>query len=72
VQVTKNQYLAMLSLMWNIGPGNFKASTLLKLVNANDSAGAALQFERWNKANGQVMNGLTNRRLAEKALFLKA
>jgi len=32
---------------------------------------AALEFERWNKAAGKVLEGLTKRRKDEKELFLK-
>ena len=32
--------------------------------------GAADEFLRWNKAGGKVLNGLTRRREAERALFL--
>jgi len=71
VDCTRNQYIAMLSLSWNIGIPNFSKSTLLKKVNAKDFAGAANEFIKWNKAAGKVMNGLTKRRNDEKELFLK-
>jgi lysozyme len=45
-------------------------STLLRKLNAGDYAGAADEFLRWNKAGGKVLNGLTRRREAERALFL--
>jgi len=69
VELGKNQYIAVLSLLWNIGKGNFAKSTLLKKLNAKDFAAAALEFVKWNKANGAVMNGLTTRRAKEAALF---
>ncbi|APF12027.1 hypothetical protein BKC11_04965 [Salmonella enterica subsp. enterica serovar Typhimurium] len=47
-----------------------KTSTLLRKLNAGDYAGAADEFLRWNKAGGKVLNGLTRRREAERALFL--
>ncbi len=68
---TNNQLGAMASLAYNIGLQNFKGSTLLKLFNAGDIAGAATQFPRWNRAAGKVMKGLTRRREAERAVFLK-
>lgn len=71
VECTKQQYIALLSLTWNIGVGNMKSSTLMKMVNAKDFKGAAEQFLRWNKAAGKVMAGLTRRREAERAVFLK-
>jgi len=69
VELSKNQYLAVLSLMWNIGKGNLAKSTLLKKVNAKDFVGAQAEFGKWNKAAGAVMKGLTTRRAVEAALF---
>ena len=43
--------------------------TLLKLLNANDFAGAAAEFDKWDHAGGQVVAGLLRRRQAETALF---
>ena len=60
---------ALTSLAYNIGLGAFQKSTLLRLYNAGEKAGAAAQFLRWNKAGGKIMRGLTRRREAEKALF---
>ena len=70
-----NQYAAMLSLAYNIGSGNFASSTLLAKFNAGDVAGTANEFLEWDKAriNGTLvaLAGLTKRRQAERALFLK-
>ena len=68
--VNENQFGAMVSLCYNIGPGNFKSSSVVKRFNAGDITGAAEAFLMWNKANGKVMQGLVNRREAEKKLFL--
>lgn len=67
--LSQSQYDALCSLIYNIGAPAFTTSTLLKRLNSKDYAGAAEQFERWNKAAGQVNRGLTNRRAAEKAMF---
>lgn len=69
VEITDNQFAALVSLVFNIGKGNFRSSTLLRLVNEGDLDGAAGQFERWNRAGGKVLAGLTRRRTAEQALF---
>lgn len=61
---------ALCSFVFNVGCGAFQKSTLLRLLNAGDYAGAAAQFPRWNKAAGKVMPGLVKRRGAERALFL--
>ena len=67
---TPNQFAAMLSLAYNIGPGAFSRSTCLKRFNASDIKGAAEALTWFNKAGGKVWNGLVRRRAAEKALFL--
>lgn len=72
VSLNDNQYSALVSFVYNLGGGNFKSSTLLKKINNRDFAGAAEEFAKWNKAGGKVLKGLTRRRAAEKALFLKS
>ena len=69
--INRNQLGALVSFAFNLGLGNLRHSTLLKLVNAGDFVGAANQFPRWNKAAGKVLPGLVRRREAEKQLFLK-
>ena len=46
------------------------ADTAANLINAGDAAGAAAELLDINKANGQVLAGLTRRREAERELFL--
>lgn len=60
---------ACVSLQYNIGASAFASSTLVKMLNKNDMTAAALEFPRWNKDNGHTVQGLTNRRAAEVALF---
>lgn len=67
-----NELGAMTSLAYNIGLGNFRASTLLRLFNAGDKQAAAAQFDRWNRAGGRVMAGLTARRKDERSVFEQA
>lgn len=71
VKLTQNQFDALVSFVYNVGGGAFRSSTLLKLLNAGDYDGAANQLPRWNKDNGKVVNGLTNRRREERELFLR-
>lgn len=70
VPLTQGQYDALVSFVFNLGAGNLMKSTLLKLLNAGDYAGAAGQFERWNKSGGKVTAGLVKRRAEEKQMFL--
>lgn len=70
VGLTQGQFDAMVSFTYNLGARSLSTSTLLRKLNAGDYAGAADEFLRWNKAGGKVLNGLTRRREAERALFL--
>ena len=71
VNPTQNQFDAMVSLCFNIGPANFAKSSVLKFHNGRQFEKAAGAFALWNKAAGKVMAGLTARRAAERALYLK-
>lgn len=71
VPLNQNQFDALVSFSYNLGLGSLQNSTLLRLLNQRDYAGAAAQFPRWNKAGGKVLPGLTRRRAAEQALFLQ-
>jgi GH24 family phage-related lysozyme (muramidase) len=71
VALNQNQFDALVAFTFNLGAGNLQSSTLLKLLNQGEYAQAADQFLRWNKAGGKVLAGLTRRREAERALFLK-
>jgi len=68
-ELNQNQFDAMVSWVYNLGGGNLKASTLLKVLNAGDYNGVPAQMMRWNKAGGKVLEGLTRRRQAEADLF---
>lgn len=67
VALTQYEWDAYVSLAYNIGGGAFCRSTLAKKLRASppDYAGACQQILRWNSAGGQVLTGLTRRRLAE-------
>lgn len=72
VELSQAQFDALVSLVFNIGCGAFRGSTLLKLLNAGDYKNSAHQFNRWTKQNGKDLNGLIARRAAERALFESA
>ncbi|NHQ81610.1 lysozyme [Chromobacterium vaccinii] len=69
VPLSANQFSALVSFSYNLGLGNLRSSTLLRLLNQGDYAGAGAQFPRWNRAGGQEVVGLTRRRQAEQSLF---
>lgn len=71
VELSDNQFGALVSLAFNIGIGAFRKSTLLKKLNAGDYASVPAQMARWNKNDGKVMDGLINRRAAEAGLWAK-
>lgn len=70
--LTTNQFFALTSFVYNIGIGNFKKSTLLKLINSGHKDDLELihkQFSRWVYANKKVLPGLVKRREAEFKLY---
>ena len=69
-KLNQNQFDALVSFTYNVGPANLKKSTLLKKVNINpNDESIAQEFIKWNKAGGQVVDGLTRRRQAESDLY---
>ena len=66
-----NQLAAAISLAYNIGTAGYCRSTVDRRFDAGDWRGACDAILMWNKANGQVVNGLDRRRRAERALCLK-
>lgn len=68
--VNQNQFDALVSFAFNLGIGNLKKSTLLRMIKENEFTEAAEQFLRWNRAGGKVLEGLKRRREAERKLFL--
>ena len=68
--VNANEFGACVSLAYNIGPTAFAKSTVLRELNAGNYDKAAAAFRMWNKAGGEVIKGLVNRREAEIKLFL--
>jgi lysozyme len=68
--VTQGQFDALVSFAYNVGAGNLKKSTLLKLTNAGDRIAAGDAFLDWTKAAGKVLPGLVTRRQKERELYL--
>jgi lysozyme len=71
VELTQNQFDALVAFVYNVGAGNFRKSTLLKKLNEGKLSEAAEQFLKWDKAGGKKLAGLTRRRKAERELFLR-
>lgn len=70
VDLTDNQFSAIVAFAYNVGIGAFDRSTMHKLLNAGGINSVSCEFEKWDKVNGVEVQGLKNRRLAEKKLFL--
>ena len=68
--ITQEEFDALVDFVFNVGAGNFNASTLLKKVNSGDIQGAANEFLKWDMAAGKHMAGLLKRRHAEAEEFL--
>lgn len=69
VEVTRGQFVALLSFVFNLGTKAFMTSTLRKKLNKGDFEGASFEFLKWKFVNGEEVRGLLNRRKAERELF---
>jgi lysozyme len=69
VDLKQNQFDALVSWVFNLGPANLKSSTMLKVLNNKEYDDVPAQIKRWNKAGGKVLQGLIRRREAEALLF---
>lgn len=65
-----NRLAACTSLGYNIGVTAFGASTVCRMIKAGNLPAAADAFLLWNKAGGQVVEGLNNRRKGERVVFV--
>lgn len=64
------QRLAALSdFVFNLGIGQYRASTLKRKVDVEDWNAAQEQIKRWTRARGKVLKGLVLRREAEARLL---
>lgn len=70
VPLSDEEHSAYLSFSYNVGVGNFKSSTLLKLLNKEKRVEACNQLTNWVFAKGKKLKGLVNRREEEKNLCL--
>jgi len=70
VPLTDNQFAALVSLVFNVGPGALINTHLAEDLASGNMSAAADDFLRFNHAGGRVVAGLTRRRQAERVLFL--
>ena len=69
VPLEQHQFDALVAWVYNLGAGNLISSTLLIKLNAKEYADIPHEIQRWNKAAGEVLEGLVRRRKAEALLF---
>src|SRR3954469_14753181 len=75
IELTQNQFDALVSFVYNVGIGGFTTSSLLRAINHNQPI-VEDPWTRWNKIRdphtGQlvVLNGLTTRRQREYQHFI--
>ena len=60
----QNEFDALVSFTFNIGKSGFLKSTMKKKLDAEDFAGATLEFDKW-----VYPKEVTSRRMGEKAQF---
>ena len=70
IPLNKNEQLALISLRYRIGPGNFNNSTLLKELNKGNKLKAAEEFKNWRISSGTINQGLVLRAERERVRFL--
>lgn len=70
VPVSEGEFVALVSLAFNVGVGALMKSKLLRKLNSGDREGAAEEFLDFDLANGKRIAGLTRRRKEEHDLFL--
>lgn len=72
VHVTEGQFVALVSLAFNVGVGYVvrQCPRLMRALNAGDEEACANEFLDIVKANGVTLPGLVKRRREEAKLFL--
>jgi lysozyme len=70
VQLTQNQFDALVSWSFNLGLGTLQRSKVRQRINRKDIAGAAKVLLKYNTTRGKVLKGLDLRRKDEYALLM--
>lgn len=70
VELPDTREAALASFVYNVGEGAFAKSTLLRKLNAGRVKAACNELLRWVHAGGIRLQGLVNRRMAERELCL--
>jgi len=67
--VEQNEFDALISLIFNIGIGNFRKSKTFKALKSKDETEMIIQWLDFNKAGGRYLKGLYKRRADEIRLY---
>lgn len=70
VPLTVRQRMAVIDAVFNTGPGLLEGTHFIEALNAKRYTEAANRLLEWDHAGGVVVEGLRNRREAERWLFL--
>jgi lysozyme len=68
-QLDQCMFDALVSWTYNLGPSNLNSSTMLSVLNDKQYNKVPSEMKRWNKAGGEILDGLVRRREAESLLF---
>lgn len=70
VELSQNQFDAIVSFVFNVGKTTFRKSSVLRLLNERKFIEAANFLLKYVYADGKQLKGLVRRRKAERELFL--
>ena len=71
-QLPDGARVALTSFVYNVGPGAYGGSTLLRRLRAGDLKAACNELPRWVHAGGKKLRGLERRREAERQICLSS
>lgn len=69
-QLPDGMRVALASFIYNVGPGAYGRSTLVRKLRAGNLEGACRELPRWVYAGGRKLKGLERRRVAEMQICL--
>ena len=71
VHISDKTRAALVSFSYNVGTSAACKSTAFKLLNAGNTRGACDALMNWTRAQGKFVQGLANRRAAERRLCIE-
>lgn len=69
VYLTQGEFDALVDFVFQFGDLRFKCSTMLNFINQSDFENAALEFDKWDHAGGQVVASILRRRQEDTQIF---